>query len=75
MTQNTTTGNNEHQSGLTSCLHSNNQGTRSSRIVLSNECQQTYNDLSARFFCLFSPKDIFEHSLVTNMVNARASAV
>jgi len=44
---------------------------RSSRVVLSNECQDTYNDLSARFFGLFSPKDIFEHELVSNMINAR----
>jgi len=44
---------------------------RSSRVVLSNECQDTYNDLSARFFDLFSPKDIFEHELVSNMITAR----
>jgi len=44
---------------------------RSSRVVLSNECQDTFNDLSARFFGLFSPKDIFEHELVSNMINAR----
>jgi hypothetical protein len=44
---------------------------RSTRIVLFNESQQLYDDLSARFFELFSPNDIFEHELVTNIVNAR----
>jgi hypothetical protein len=46
-------------------------GMRSSRVVLHNESQDTYNQLTDRFFGLFSPNDIFEHSLVTNMVNAR----
>jgi len=54
-----------------SCLNRTTHGMRSSRVVLSNECQDTYNDLSARFFGLFSPKDIFEHELVSNMINAR----
>jgi len=74
MTQNTANNTNEHQSetsGTGSCLNRNNQGTPSSRVVLRSECQQTYNDLSARFFSLFSPKDILEHELVTNLVNAR----
>jgi hypothetical protein len=71
MTQNTDINANNSQAGPTSCLNRNNQGTLSSRVVMSNECQHTYNDLSARFFCLFSPRDIFEHELVTNMVNAR----
>jgi len=69
MTQNTATNN--HQSGSTSCLNSNNQGTPSSRVVLRSESQQTYNDLAARFFSLFCPRDILEHELVTNLVNAR----
>jgi len=53
-----------------SCINRTTHGMRSSRVVLSNECQDTYNDLSARFFGLFSPKDIFEHELVSNMINA-----
>jgi len=44
---------------------------RSSRVVLHNESQETYRLLSDRFFALFLPKDVFEHSLVTNLVNAR----
>jgi len=71
MSQNTTTSINNHQSGPASCLNCSNQGTPSSRVVLRTESQQTYNDLAARFFSLFSPRDIFEHELVNNLVNAR----
>jgi hypothetical protein len=54
-----------------SCLNRTTHGMRSSRVVLHNECQDTYNDLSARFLQLFSPRDILEQELVSNMINAR----
>ena len=46
-------------------------GMRSSRIVLRNESQDTYNELHSLFFQLFQPHDIFEHECVSNIVNAR----
>jgi len=54
-----------------SCLNRTTHGMRSSRVLLHNECQDTYNNLAELFFKLFSPKDIFEHELVSNMINAR----
>ena len=46
-------------------------GMRSTRIVLQNESQETYNDLRDLFFHLFDPRDIFKHECVSNMANAR----
>jgi hypothetical protein len=44
---------------------------RSSRVVLSNESQELYDELLARFIHLFSPRDILEDEYVSSMVNAR----
>lgn len=46
-------------------------GMHSTRVVLRNECMQTYMHLSERFTGLFQPRDVFEQELVSNLVNAR----
>jgi hypothetical protein len=46
-------------------------GMRSSRVVLSNESKEIYNDLYSLYVDLFAPHDTYENDCITGMVNAR----
>jgi hypothetical protein len=46
-------------------------GIYSTRVVLRNESQDTYNELEAMFIELFQPRDAYEVSCLTDMIVAR----